>query len=78
MAADSKNEEDANATTNTNTGPKPEDLMMPPTKEEQPAERTIPEPKKVEPVAPKPEPTAPTTRPREAEKKKGKKGNGEP
>jgi penicillin-binding protein 1A len=78
MAADMKNEEDQNANTDTTTTPKPEDLMLPPAKEEQPAERTTTEPKKVESVAPKPEPTAPSTRPREVEKKKGKKGNGEP
>jgi penicillin-binding protein 1A len=78
MAADMKKEEDQNANTDTTTTPKPEDLMLPPAKEEQPPERTSTEPKKAEPVAPKPEPTAPSTRPREVEKKKGKKGNGEP
>ncbi len=78
MAADMKNEEDQNANTDTTTTPKPEDLMLPPSKEEQPPERTSTEPKKAEPVAPKPEPTSPSTRPREVEKKKGKKGNGEP
>jgi penicillin-binding protein 1A len=76
MAAELKKEEDPNATDDTTT-PKPEDLMLPPPKEEPPPD--MPEPKKIEPVAPKPEPTAPAaTRPREAEKKKGKKGDGEP
>src|SRR2546430_38168 len=78
MAVDLKNEQDQN--TDTSTTPKPDEGLPPPPKVDQvepPAPRTT-EPKKAEPVAPKPEPTAPATRPREVDKKKGKKGNDGP
>lgn len=79
MAADLK-EENPNATNDTTTNPKPEDLMLPPAKSEEPPPPREMEPRKSEPIVPKPEPTAPaTTRPREVDpaKKKGKKGNGD-
>src|SRR3989441_2854557 len=80
MAADLKDEKDQNG--ETVTTPKTDELGLPPPPKvdqtEPSAPRNNPEPKKVEPVAPKPEATAPATRPREVEKKKGNKGDGEP
>jgi len=78
MAADLKEEQDQSG--ETPTTPKTDELGLPPPPKVDQVEpaRNNPEPKKTEPVAPKPEATAPATRPREVEKKKGKKGDGEP
>jgi len=78
MAADLKEEQEQNG--ETPTTPKTDELGLPPPPKVDQVEptRNNPEPKKAEPVAPKAEPTAPATRPREVEKKKGKKGDGEP
>src|SRR6266581_265740 len=77
MAADLKEEQEQSG--ETPTTPKTDELGLPPPPKVDQVEpaRNSAEPKKAEPVAPKAEPTAPATRPREVEKKKGKKGDGE-
>src|SRR5262245_21996403 len=80
LAADAEETKDENATTDpTATQPKLEQVTLPPPPKGEGAEGNPPP--KPEAVAPKPEATPPpATRPREAEpqKKKGKKGDGEP
>jgi hypothetical protein len=84
MAADAKDEDETDKTTNPNpsTTPKLEDnaVAPPPREEAQPPRANSEGPKKAEPTTAKPESTPPATRPREVEpaKKKGKKGDDGP